>query len=70
MGVLYGIADVAEDWKLATILDKGPSVDPADAATANLLTRIKIATNILSGIGVAMFLLLQVAAILLRRLHA
>jgi hypothetical protein len=70
MGVLYGIADVAEDWKLATILDKGPSVDPVDAATANLLTRIKIATNILSGIGVVMFLLLQVAAILFRRLHA
>ncbi len=62
MGLLYGLADVAEDWKLAAVLDKTGPVDAADANTANLLTRIKLVTICLSGIGGLAFLLLQVVA--------
>jgi hypothetical protein len=55
MGFLYGFADIAEDLKLRMILTEAPETDPADAAAANLLTRIKLAANLLSLAGVLMF---------------
>jgi hypothetical protein len=55
MAILYGIADVAEDIKLATILNHRQSIDRADAAATNMLTRIKMATLTLSLIGVVIF---------------
>jgi hypothetical protein len=55
MAILYGIADVAEDLKLATILRHPQSIDRADAAATNMLTRIKITALILSVIGVLIF---------------
>ena len=58
MAILYGIADVAEDLKLASILKHPQSIDRADAAAANMLTRIKITALILSVIGVAIYLVI------------
>ena len=55
MAVLYGIADVAEDIKLSTILSHPQSIDRADAAATNMLTRIKMVTLTLSLIGVLIF---------------
>ena len=54
-GLVYGVADVAEDWKLLTM---GTPVDPFDASDANTFTRIKLVAISASGIGAAMFLLL------------
>ena len=59
MGVLYGVADVAEDRKLASLLrgaaqtndDLVAAIDPGEAAAANLLTRIKLVTIMLSVVG-------------------
>ena len=62
MGLLYGVADVAEDWKLKTILDSGAPADADDANVAKWLTRAKLATIGLSVIGAAMFGLLQLVA--------
>jgi hypothetical protein len=59
MAVLYGIADVAEDIKLATILNHRQSIDRADAAATNMLTRIKIATLTLSLIGALIFVVVS-----------
>jgi hypothetical protein len=70
IGVCYGVADVAEDWKLLTILDKGTPVDPTEAAAANALTRIKLVTISFSVIGGVTFLLLDSFAKLLRRSRA
>jgi hypothetical protein len=62
MGVLYGFADVAEDIKLRAILDDGRAiVDPAEAAAANALTRVKFAAIALSVVGVLMLAVLTVA---------
>ena len=69
-GLIYGIADLAEDWKLLAILEKGAPVDPADATEANTLTRIKLVTITLSIIGGAMFLLLTLMSNLLKRFSA
>jgi hypothetical protein len=69
-GLIYGIADVAEDWKLLTILEKGAPVDPVDATEANTLTRIKLVTIAVSIIGGAMFLLLTLIGNLLKRFAA
>ena len=55
MAILYGIADVAEDLKLASILQHPQRIDRADAAAANMLTRIKITALILSLVGAAIF---------------
>jgi hypothetical protein len=69
MAILYGIADVAEDIKLATILDHWQSIDRADTAATNMLTRIKMTTLILSLIGVLIFVVvsvLQTSAVWLR----
>ena len=59
MAILYGIADVAEDLKLASILKHPQSIDRADAAAANMLTRIKITALIPSVIGVAIYLVIS-----------
>ena len=66
MGLFYGIADVAEDWKLKAILDPAAPVDADDANVAKWLTRAKLVTITLSGIGVATFELLQLVAKALR----
>jgi hypothetical protein len=58
MAILYGIADVAEDLKLASILKHPQNIDRADAAAANMLTRIKFVALTLSAIGVAIFLVI------------
>jgi hypothetical protein len=60
MAILYGIADVAEDIKLATILDQPQSIDRADAAATNMLTRIKMVTLTLSIVGGLIFVVISV----------
>jgi hypothetical protein len=55
MGVIYGISDIAEDLKLAKILNDGDRIDAAEAAAANMLTRIKMASLGASLIGIALF---------------
>jgi hypothetical protein len=75
MGIVYGAADVAEDFKLASILDDwccihdspgGDSakeiIDRGEAAAVNFLTRVKIVAIILSGVGVLVFLALSLIA--------
>ncbi len=60
MGILYGFADVAEDVQLIAILRDPPElIDPAEAAAANLLTRLKFVTVLLSIIGVVFFAVLS-----------
>jgi hypothetical protein len=63
MAILYGIADVAEDMKLASILKHPQNIDRADAAATNMLTRLKMTALTLSGIGVAIFLVIAGAEI-------
>jgi hypothetical protein len=58
MGIVYGVADVAEDVKLARILEH-PAIDRADAASASALTRIKMVALFLSVAGLVIFLILQ-----------
>ncbi|MEP7098673.1 MAG: hypothetical protein ABI748_13515, partial [Dokdonella sp.] len=53
MGVLYGVADAAEDFKLASILRKPETIDAGEAAAANFLTRAKFVTITASGFGIA-----------------
>jgi hypothetical protein len=64
MGVLYGVVDLAEDFKLASILHHPRTVDPAEAAAASLLTRIKFVTIVLSIVGALVFATLSVATTL------
>jgi hypothetical protein len=60
MGLLYGFADVAEDVQLVAILrDPRKIIDPAEAAAANLLTRLKFITILLSFVGVVFFVVLS-----------
>jgi hypothetical protein len=60
MGLLYGFADVAEDLKLIAILrDPQRIIDPAEAAAANLLTRLKFVTILLSVVGAVFFVVLS-----------
>jgi hypothetical protein len=54
MGILYGVADVAEDVKLTSTL-RYRTIDPAEAAAANVLTRIKLVTIVLSIVGALVF---------------
>jgi hypothetical protein len=70
MGIFYGIADVAEDLKLVAIFENPEPVDPGDATTARTLTRLKIATLTVSGVGGLAFLLLNTVANHLKRLNA
>jgi hypothetical protein len=58
MSILYGVADICEDLKLAAILTHSDKLDRADVAAANMLTRIKIVALILSIVGLALFGLL------------
>jgi hypothetical protein len=61
LGALYGVADVAEDLKLVAILrDPRKTIDPAQAAAANFLTRLKFVTILLSVVGVLFFIVLSV----------
>jgi hypothetical protein len=66
MAIAYGVADIAEDLKLASILlprganvDEELEIDRAEAAAANMLTVIKMLTLLLSVIGFILFLLLR-----------
>jgi len=66
MAIVYGIADLAEDLKLAAILRGGSAqglieFDHADVAAANILTRVKIVALFLSIVGAAIFAILVVA---------
>jgi hypothetical protein len=54
MGIVYGVADVAEDLKLASTL-RYRTIDPAEAAAANVLTRIKLVTIVFSIVGALVF---------------
>jgi hypothetical protein len=75
MGAVYGVADVAEDLKLKSILKDWHGVaaeqirvDGGEAAAANALTRIKIVTISLSILGGAVFLIFTgIAAVIYRR---
>ena len=61
LGALYGAADVAEDLKLVAILrDPRKTIDPAQAAAANFLTRLKFVTILLSVVGALFFIVLSV----------
>jgi hypothetical protein len=74
MGLVYGAADVAEDLKLASILqdwrhvmaahaaDHAIQIDGGEAAAANALTRIKMVTNVFSVGGMLIFLVLSAVA--------
>lgn len=68
MAILYGVADVAEDLKLAAILDRPDRIDRADAAAANMLTRVKMFALTLSVIGVLFFLIILLAQKLAERI--
>jgi hypothetical protein len=72
MGIVYGAADVAEDLKLASILDdwrrrprhhgvapEAVDMDGGEAAAANALTRIKLVTICLSVAGALAFAVLS-----------
>ncbi len=62
MGALYGLADIAEDIKLIAILrDPREIIDPAEAAAANALTRVKLVAMVLSVVGALMFAVLAAA---------
>jgi hypothetical protein len=58
MAIVYGVADVAEDVKLAKILSH-PRIDRADAAAASALTRIKFVSLPLSIVGGAIFVIIS-----------
>jgi hypothetical protein len=72
LGVLYGVADVMENFKLATILQRGEGagIDAGEAAAANALTRIKLVAITLSITGLATFLILFGIMKVVRRLTA
>jgi hypothetical protein len=58
MAIVYGVADIAEDVKLARILEH-PTIDRADVASTSALTRIKMVSLFLSVAGLVIFLILQ-----------
>ena len=67
MGVLYGVADAAEDFKLASILRQHETIDAGEVAAANFLTRVKIVALTASGVGIVIYLVLSaVAAVAVR----
>ena len=75
MALVYLAADIAEDLKLASILDRAAkggddavaAIDAGEAAAANMLTRVKLVSITLSGVGIAVFLVLAtLAAIVIR----
>jgi len=70
MGLVYAVSDIGEDLKLGSILqraggsgeDAAGAVDPGEAAAANMLTRVKLVSITLSGVGMAVFLVLAAVA--------
>lgn len=70
MGLVYAVADIAEDLKLASILgraatageDAVTAIDAGEAASANMLTRVKLVSITLSAVGMAVFLILSIVA--------
>jgi hypothetical protein len=74
MGFLYTVADVSENLKLAAIFKpmlvsrehKLIDVDPAEAAAANLLTRVKVVTLTCSGVGLLVYAALAIVGVALR----
>jgi len=70
MGLIYGVADVAEDQKLVMIFAKRTPVDADDAASANALTRVKLCALTASVIGAVTFLLLNACNSLLERISS
>jgi hypothetical protein len=73
MAICYGVADVAEDLKLASILNIRSGhllrMDRAEVAAANALTRIKIVMLILSLIGGLIFAGLLLVQRLIKFVH-
>jgi hypothetical protein len=65
MAILYGISDLAEDIKLVAILRHPGRIDPAEAAAANMLTRIKQASLGASLLGAAVFGVILVTQLLI-----
>ena len=74
LGLLYGVADVTENFKLATILQRPPrpgedaGIDAGEVAAAHALTRIKLVAITLSITGLATFLILFGIMKLVRRI--
>jgi len=70
MGLVYAVADIGEDLKLASILGRAATagddaigaIDPGEAAAANLLTRVKLVSITLSGVGMALVAVLSAIA--------
>jgi len=57
--LVYGVSDLAEDTLLAKILEDVDHADPAEIATASLMTQIKIGSLVLSGVGAVTFLVIH-----------
>jgi hypothetical protein len=55
MGLLHGLADVAEDLWLAQLLSQSSPVSRSEAMLAQSLTRLKFLTIVLSLMGALMF---------------
>jgi hypothetical protein len=70
MGICYGVVDVIEDIKLATIFENGNPVDPTAAKHANWLTRAKIYTIGLSIVGAITFYLFGLVSATIKNLTA
>jgi hypothetical protein len=60
MAIIYGVADITEDVKLAAILARPTIIDPAEAIAVNMLTRVKMMTLGLSLVGLVIFGLTQI----------
>jgi hypothetical protein len=67
MAILYGVADIAEDLKLGSLLSNPDKIDPAEAFAANMLTRVKIVTLWLSLLGVLIYVPIRGAQWLLTK---
>jgi hypothetical protein len=60
MAIIYGVADVAEDSKLASILRYSQTIDRAEVAATNMLTRLKMVSLTLSVLGLGFYLIIAV----------
>jgi hypothetical protein len=68
MALLYGVADVIEDWKLANLFDRGVPVDPDDAESASFFTKSKLVTITASIVAVIAFYLVRAISAVLKPL--
>jgi hypothetical protein len=59
MGLLYGLADIAEDAWLARLLMRHRPISSSDALLARSLTQMKLLTIVLSLMGGATFAILS-----------